>query len=123
MNSELSKGRCPRSRQTFILKDPFGTEHTCPFCIPAQLLRSHMVWFGEMPIVLDKIQYVLAICYLFSAIGISGTVYHAAGFVGTVNHHVVQTIEVNLVESNRHGQFQYHLQGKQLMVEKSSKVP
>ncbi|MBE7215771.1 NAD-dependent protein deacylase [Shewanella benthica] len=112
MHGELSKGRCPRSRQTFLLKDPFGPEHTCTCCIPAQRLRPHVVWFGEMPIGLDRIQHALDTCDLFIAIGTSGTVYPAAGFVDTANHHGAQTVEVNLVEADRHSQFQYHLQGK-----------
>ena len=112
MHGELSKGRCPRSQQTFILKDPFGPEHTCTCCIPAQRLRPHVVWFGEMPIGLDRIQHALDTCDLFIAIGTSGTVYPAAGFVDTANHHGAQTIEVNLVAADRHSQFQYHLQGK-----------
>ena len=112
MHGELSKGRCPRSRQTFLLRDPFGPEHTCTCCIPAQRLRPHVVWFGEMPIGLDRIQHALDTCDLFIAIGTSGSVYPAAGFVDTANHHGAQTVEVNLVAADRHSQFQYHLQGK-----------
>lgn len=112
MHGELSKGRCPRSHQTFMLRDPFGPEHCCTCCIPAQRLRPHVVWFGEMPIGLDRIQHALDTCDLFIAIGTSGTVYPAAGFVDTANHHGAQTVEVNLVEADRHSQFQYHLQGK-----------
>lgn len=112
MHGELSKGRCPRSRQTFLLREPFGPEHTCTCCIPAQRLRPHVVWFGEMPIGLDRIQHALDSCDLFIAIGTSGTVYPAAGFVDTANHHGAQTVDINLLPADRHSQFQYHLQGK-----------
>ncbi|MEI6859628.1 MAG: Sir2 family NAD+-dependent deacetylase [Shewanella sp.] len=112
MHGELSKGRCPRSHQTFLLKDPFGPEHTCTCCIPSQKLRPHVVWFGEMPIGLDRIQHTLDHCDLFIAIGTSGSVYPAAGFVDTANHHGAQTVEVNLAEADSHSQFQCHLQGK-----------
>lgn len=112
MHGELSKGRCPRSRQTFLLREPFGPEHTCTCCIPAQRLRPHVVWFGEMPIGLDRIQHALDSCDLFIAIGTSGTVYPAAGFVDTANHHGAQTVDINLMPADRHSQFQYHLQGK-----------
>ncbi|GIU07941.1 MULTISPECIES: Sir2 family NAD+-dependent deacetylase [unclassified Shewanella] len=112
MHGELSKGRCPRSQQTFILREAFGPEHTCTCCIPAQRLRPHVVWFGEMPFGLDRIQHALDTCDLFIAIGTSGTVYPAAGFVDTANHHGAQTVEVNLMPADRHSQFQYHLEGR-----------
>ncbi|WP_394202181.1 Sir2 family NAD+-dependent deacetylase [Shewanella waksmanii] len=112
MHGELSKGRCPRSRQTFLLRDPLGEHHTCTCCIPAQRLRPHVVWFGEMPIGLDRVQHALDTCDLFIAIGTSGSVYPAAGFVDTANHHGAQTVEVNIVPPDNDSQFQYHLQGK-----------
>ncbi|NRD73568.1 NAD-dependent protein deacylase [Shewanella sp. VB17] len=112
MHGELFKSRCPQSQQTFMLQDTFGPEHTCTCCIPAQRLRPHVVWFGEIPIGLDRIQDALDSCDLFIAIGTSGTVYPAAGFVDTANYHGAQTIEVNLAEADRHSKFQYHVQGK-----------
>ncbi|MFB2649762.1 Sir2 family NAD+-dependent deacetylase [Shewanella mangrovisoli] len=112
MHGELSKGRCPRSRQTFLLREPFGPNNCCTCCIPAQRLRPHVVWFGEMPLGMDRIHDALDNCDLFIAIGTSGTVYPAAGFVDTANHHGAQTVEVNLVTPDRHSQFQYHLTGK-----------
>lgn len=112
MHGELSKGRCPRSRQTFLLREPFGPDNYCTCCIPAQRLRPHVVWFGEMPLGMDRIHDALDSCDLFIAIGTSGTVYPAAGFVDSANHHGAQTVEVNLMAPDRHSQFQYHLTGK-----------
>lgn len=112
MHGELSKGRCPRSRQTFLLREPFGPDNCCTCCIPAQRLRPHVVWFGEMPLGMDRIHDALDSCDLFIAIGTSGTVYPAAGFVDSANHHGAQTVEVNLMASDRHSRFQYHLTGK-----------
>ncbi|MGL4517212.1 MAG: NAD-dependent deacylase, partial [Shewanella sp.] len=97
MHGELVKGRCPRSRQTFILREPFGPHQCCTCCIPAQRLRPHVVWFGEMPLGMDRIHDALDHCDLFIAIGTSGTVYPAAGFVDSANHHGAQTVEVNLM--------------------------
>ncbi|WP_434951519.1 Sir2 family NAD+-dependent deacetylase [Shewanella sp. HL-SH4] len=112
MHGELSKGRCPKSLQTFILREPFGPENCCTCCIPAMRLRPHIVWFGEMPFGMDRIHDALDRCDLFIAIGTSGTVYPAAGFVDSANHHGAQTVEVNLVAPDRHSQFQYHFTGK-----------
>ncbi len=112
MHGELVKGRCPRSQQTFVLREPFGPNNGCTCCIPAQRLRPHVVWFGEMPLGMDNIHQALDNCDLFIAIGTSGTVYPAAGFVDIANHHGAQTVEVNLQVPDRHSQFQYHLTGK-----------
>ncbi len=112
MHGELVKGRCPQSGQTFLLSEPFGPDHLCTCCIPGNRLRPHVVWFGEMPIGLDRIQFALEECDLFIAIGTSGTVYPAAGFVDTANHHGAHTVEVNLAQPGRDSQFQLHLTGK-----------
>ncbi|MGL5359921.1 MAG: NAD-dependent protein deacylase, partial [Shewanella sp.] len=64
------------------------------------------------PLGMDRIHDALDQCDLFIAIGTSGTVYPAAGFVDNANHHGAQTVEVNLMAPDRHSQFQYHLTGK-----------
>lgn len=112
MHGELAKGRCPGSGQTFTLNAPFGVDNTCTCCIPGQRLRPHVVWFGEIPLGLSRIQQALATCDLFIAVGTSGTVYPAAGFVELAKHHGAQTVEVNLLPPSANSQFQYHLQGK-----------
>lgn len=112
MHGELIKGRCPGSRQTFTMNAPFSPDNCCTCCIPARRLRPHIVWFGEMPFGMDRIHDALDTCDLFIAIGTSGTVYPAAGFVDIANHHCSQTVEVNLASPDRHSQFQYHFTGK-----------
>ncbi|NMH63622.1 Sir2 family NAD+-dependent deacetylase [Shewanella salipaludis] len=112
MHGELVKGRCPSSGQTFLLREPFGPDNLCTCCIPGQRLRPHVVWFGEMPLGMDKIHAALERCDLFIAIGTSGTVYPAAGFVDTANHHGARTVEVNLSGVEPHSQFQCHFEGK-----------
>ncbi|QBF84447.1 NAD-dependent protein deacylase [Shewanella maritima] len=112
MHGELMKGRCPQSQQTFNLKEMFGPDNVCTCCIPAERLRPHIVWFGEMPFGMDTIHHALDECDLFIAIGTSGTVYPAAGFVDIANHRCAQTVEVNLMPADSHSQFQYHFTGK-----------
>jgi NAD-dependent deacetylase len=46
-----------------------------------QLLRPHIVWFGEMPLFIPEIERRLETCDLFVTIGTSGNVYPAAGFL------------------------------------------
>jgi NAD-dependent deacetylase len=111
MHGELGKGRCPRSGQIFTLHEPFGQENCCTCCIPAQRLRPHIVWFGEIPIGMDRIHDELERCDLFIAIGTSGTVYPAAGFVDIASHHGALTVEVNIAEKDPHSLFHLHYQG------------
>ena len=55
-----------------------------------------MVWFGEMPYDLDLVERALAQADLFVAIGTSGAVYPAAGFVRMAAHAGAKTLELNL---------------------------
>ena len=111
MHGELNRGRCPNSSQTFVLRAPFGADNCCTCCIPARRLRPDIVWFGEIPMGMDRIHAALEACDLFIAIGTSGTVYPAAGFVDIARHHGADTVEVNL-DKTPHSQFAAHLIGK-----------
>lgn len=62
-------------------------------------LRPDVVWFGEMPYELDRIDLALAACDLFVAIGTSGAVHPAAGFVLTASEFGAATLELNLAAS------------------------
>jgi NAD-dependent deacetylase len=54
------------------------------------------VWFGEMPLSLDSIDHALRKAELFVAIGTSGAVYPAAGFVAEASACGLRTCEINL---------------------------
>ncbi|WP_345334295.1 Sir2 family NAD+-dependent deacetylase [Ferrimonas pelagia] len=112
MHGELVKGRCPKSQQTFPLRQAFGAENLCTCCEPGQMLRPHVVWFGEMPIGLDRIYQALERCDLFISIGTSGKVYPAAGFVEQAKLAGADTLEINLEPSEVHSQFRFHRQGR-----------
>ncbi|WP_298439145.1 Sir2 family NAD+-dependent deacetylase [uncultured Ferrimonas sp.] len=112
MHGELVKGRCPKSQQVFPLTQPFGADNLCTCCAIGQMLRPHVVWFGEMPFGLDRTYDALAKCDLFIAIGTSGTVYPAAGFVEQANQAGADTLEINLAPTERYSQFDFHRKGK-----------
>jgi NAD-dependent deacetylase len=59
-------------------------------------MRPHVVWFGEMPLEMERIYAALEACALFVSIGTSGNVYPAAGFV----RHVRQFTDAHTVELN-----------------------
>ena len=64
-----------------------------------------MVWFGEMPLEMDAIYDALLGADLFVAIGTSGSVYPAAGFVSEARGHGIRTCEINLEPSENAQQF------------------
>lgn len=61
--------------------------------------RPHIVWFGEMPFEMERIYDRLRDCDLFIAIGTSGNVYPAAGFVFEASRCGAETVELNLEPS------------------------
>jgi NAD-dependent deacetylase len=100
MHGELLKARCTACAVVSLWRDDLAGAHRCPACSGADLLRPHVVWFGEMPLELDAIYQALATCDLFIAIGTSGQVHPAAGFVEEVRRHGrAHTVELNLEPS------------------------
>jgi NAD-dependent deacetylase len=100
MHGELLKARCLGCGDVHRWLGDLAVNHRCPGCDRAGTLRPHVVWFGEMPLELDRIYGALAACELFMAIGTSGQVYPAAGFVEAVRGHGrAHTVELNLEPS------------------------
>ena len=80
--------------------EELGREHVCPACGASGRLRPHVVWFGEMPLDMDRIYAALDRCALFISVGTSGNVYPAAGFVSHVRMYTrAHTVELNLEPS------------------------
>jgi NAD-dependent deacetylase len=82
MHGELMKSRCEScSRSPF---DDNEAHAEVPQCECGARIRPHIVWFGEEPFAMDRIQGALETCDVFVTIGSSGAVYPAAGFVRAV---------------------------------------
>ena len=71
----------------------------CPAAAPSGQVRPDIVWFGEMPYEMERIDEALRRCDLFVSIGTSGAVYPAAGFVQTARYCGARTLEINLEPS------------------------
>jgi NAD-dependent deacetylase len=71
----------------------------CPACQAEGQVRPDIVWFGEMPYEMERIDDALQRCDLFVSIGTSGAVYPAAGFVQTARYCGAMTLEMNLEPS------------------------
>ena len=98
MHGELRRARCLGCGADSPWAADIAPDSRCPSCGAAGLLRPHVVWFGEMPLGLDRIEAALSACDLFVSIGTSGQVYPAAGFVAEVRGHA-RTLELNLEPS------------------------
>ena len=59
-----------------------------------------MVWFGEMPYELERIENALVAADVFVSIGTSGAVYPAAGYVALAAAFGARTVELNLEPSD-----------------------
>ncbi|HET8613724.1 MAG TPA: NAD-dependent deacylase [Sphingomonas sp.] len=67
----------------------------CPSC-GRPSLRPDIVFFGEMPYHMERIEAALREADLFVSIGTSGAVYPAAGFVQIARDAGADTLELNL---------------------------
>lgn len=100
MHGELLKIRCNSCGTVHEWREDLGRSHACPACATTGTLRPHVVWFGEIPLGLDAIFEALETCDLFVAIGTSGSVYPAAGFVSQARSLGLRTCEINLEPSD-----------------------
>lgn len=111
MHGELFKVRCTKCGHVFREEGAIYTSTPCPRCGEAGGLRPHVVWFGEMPFFLEEIEKALKECDLFAAIGTSGTVYPAAGFVAVARSAGAYCVELNLKPSAVSDLFHEHRLG------------
>jgi NAD-dependent deacetylase len=98
MHGELGKARCLLCGAVAPSPPRLADSPPCPGCAERGGLRPHVVWFGEMPFGLERIEAALERCGLFVSIGTSGSVYPAAGFVAEVRGRA-RTVELNLEPS------------------------
>ena len=96
MHGELLKMRCLNSKLIFDVSEDFDYDTHCRCCRAAGNLRPHVVWFGEMPLQMNRINKALENCDMFVAIGTSGNVYPASGFYQTAKIRKASTVELNL---------------------------
>jgi NAD-dependent deacetylase len=98
MHGELLKGRCTRSGVVSDWTGDMAPDEPSPDH-PEGRMRPHIVWFGEMPLSMNRIEAALARCDLFVSIGTAGAVYPAAGFVQLAKMAGARTVEINLEPS------------------------
>ena len=110
MHGELLKAVCAQCGTVTGCRDDLEASMACLVCGTMGGLRPHVVWFGEMPLEMDRIYRALAGAGLFASVGTSGNVYPAAGFVQAVPGDCA-TVELNLEPSEGADMFDTHLHG------------
>ncbi|MEC8356699.1 MAG: Sir2 family NAD+-dependent deacetylase [Pseudomonadota bacterium] len=109
MHGELLKMRCLNSKLIFDVSEDFDYDTHCRCCSATGNLRPHVVWFGEMPLQMNRINKALENCDMFVAIGTSGNVYPASGFYQTAKIRKAGTVELNLERTG--SSFDQHVSG------------
>lgn len=99
MHGELMKALCAACGHRWPLAGDIDPADRCPACGAAGRVRPDVVWFGEIPYHMEEIMARLAAADLFVAIGTSGAVYPAAGFVAEARARGTPTLELNLAAS------------------------
>ncbi len=96
MHGELAKSRCedecgrPPVTDTAVYK----SLDEVPRCVCGARFRPHIVFFGEIPLDMDRIQREIDRATVMVVIGTSGSVYPAANFVNWARHNGARTIYI-----------------------------
>jgi NAD-dependent deacetylase len=91
MHGELFKSRCEAECGAPVRVDSerYESLQQVPHCKCGARMRPHIVWFGEIPLEMDRIEREIARCSILVVIGTSGSVYPAANFVHWANRRAV----------------------------------
>ena len=83
MHGELFKSRCEAGCGAPIIEDrhSYNSMREIPVCACGSRLRPHIVWFGEVPLEMTRIQSEIDRCSILLVVGTSGAVHPAASFV------------------------------------------
>lgn len=106
IHGQLLEKRCSRCGTVSEVREDLSVDDVCADCGAKGSLRPNIVWFGEMPFEMERIERNLQQCDLFISIGTSGAVYPAAGFVSVANAVGAETVMLNLDSSDNASAFQ-----------------
>ncbi|WP_106814439.1 NAD-dependent deacylase [Microbacterium timonense] len=99
MHGELRRAQCLSCGARPAWDADLAPRPACPVC-GERMLRPDVVWFGEMPYELDRIEQAVVAADVFVSIGTSGAVYPAAGYVALAAAFGARTVELNLESSD-----------------------
>ncbi len=96
MHGELAKSRCeaecgrPPVEDRAVYRDIGEVPH----CACGARLRPHIVFFGEVPLEMSRIEREIGKATVMLVVGTSGSVYPAANFVNWARHAGARTIYI-----------------------------
>jgi NAD-dependent deacetylase len=99
MHGELRRALCVACGSRPAWDGDLIDRPACPVC-GERMLRPDVVWFGELPYELDRIERAVVACDVFVSIGTSGDVYPAAGYAALASAFGARTVELNLEASD-----------------------
>ena len=111
MHGELNSILCSHCGKSYEWHEDCDGTTACKFC-GHKTMRPDIVWFGEIPYHMDAIERAIMQCDLFIAIGTSGVVYPAAGFVSYCSRQGKPCLEFNLTPSANSCVFTHSYLGK-----------
>jgi NAD-dependent deacetylase len=96
MHGELAKSRCEWECGSEPVADRsvYTNLDAVSRCACGGRLRPHIVFFGEIPLEMDRIQDEIAKATVMVVIGTSGNVYPAANFVHWARQHGARTVYI-----------------------------
>ena len=112
MHGQLTRVLCRNCQAIKEVTEDYSGESVCSSCGLVGVLRPDIVWFGEMPYHMESISDRLQKCDLFIAVGTSGLVYPAAGFVSEALRVGATAVEINKEVSEVSGYFHQQRQGE-----------
>jgi len=96
MHGELNKARCERACGRAPVDDRTIYESLAEVgrCACGGRLRPHIVFFGEIPLEMDRIQEEIGKATVMVVVGTSGSVYPAANFVHWARQNGARTVYI-----------------------------
>lgn len=96
MHGELAKARCERECGQPPVEDRaiYKSLADVGRCVCGGRLRPHIVFFGEIPLEMDRIEKEIARATVMIVVGTSGSVYPAANFVHWARMNRARTVYI-----------------------------
>jgi NAD-dependent deacetylase len=114
MHGELAKSRCEDECGAPPVDDRtvYANLAEVGRCGCGGRLRPHIVFFGEIPLEMDRIQREIAKATLMLVVGTSGSVYPAANFVHWARHAGARTVYIGPEAPLNAAAFTHVVEGK-----------
>lgn len=112
MHGRIDETVCLKCGHVVKTPEKSDFDGVCEHCGTKGFLKPNIVFFGEMPMFMDEIALRLKTADVFIAVGTSGVVYPAAGFVIQAKCYGAKTYLFNLEAAENNGYFDEQIIGK-----------